>query len=346
MGRPFVRIVIGLLITVFSIYLFYISVGDFRSAAGMVGRLSFFAIAAAAGLSLFALFLRALRLQIMLGNKDGVTVRSLYSIICVSFMFNNILPFRMGEVARVFLVYRKHGYPLTLSIGSLFAERVLDSLGYALLLIIPAYMLGFFSAGISLLGVVPLKPVLTAVSLGLLFGLSFLLIIVIRPAYVIYLLKKRPFGRWKIAVSVMEFIEKMVSESIAWLASPTKFFKVMLLTLVTVFCYGFTIYILIMAIDSQSNLLGSLFTSGIVAIGVSLPSAPGYAGTLELAIQSGLLLLGLSGDKAAAVAVSYHLIGWAAVVVVGLFAWLKMDISYSSLKLLHKNGRVNDTGKL
>ena len=87
-------------------------------------------------LYLFSYFFRALRFQILLGNKIGF--KDLFTIVCVHNMANNILPARTGEVSYVYLSKKLHNISTGEGIASLMVARVFDLISISLLFFVAA----------------------------------------------------------------------------------------------------------------------------------------------------------------------------------------------------------------
>ena len=75
-------------------------------------------------LYLFSYFFRALRFHILLNNK--VSIKHLFSIVCVHNMANMIMPARTGEVSYVYLSKKLHNISAGEGIASLMVARIFD----------------------------------------------------------------------------------------------------------------------------------------------------------------------------------------------------------------------------
>jgi len=69
----------------------------------------------------------------------------------------------------------------------------------------------------------------------------------------------------------------------------------------------------------------------ITAIGIMVPAAPGYIGTLNLACIAGLALFGVGKDLAVPFSWFYWASQWVPVTGVGLFCLQKAGLSLRSL---------------
>ncbi|HND76167.1 MAG TPA: lysylphosphatidylglycerol synthase transmembrane domain-containing protein, partial [bacterium] len=74
----------------------------------------------------FSLWLRAWRWKFLLAPLKDVPTLSLFSNVSIGFMINNILPFRLGEIARGYILKKEHQISFTASMATVVVERVID----------------------------------------------------------------------------------------------------------------------------------------------------------------------------------------------------------------------------
>lgn len=78
---------------------------------------------------------RAVRWRVLMGNE--VPLASTFHILNIGFLLNNTLPFRVGELARAFLIGRSDTTTTGLAaLTTIVAERIIDMLAVVLLLVI------------------------------------------------------------------------------------------------------------------------------------------------------------------------------------------------------------------
>jgi uncharacterized protein (TIRG00374 family) len=330
--RGALKIIVGLAITVLAVFVFFKSIDDIGRLPSIIKRVKPITLLTVGFLSVLAIFFRAVRLRIILSDRPGLKSSGLFSIITVSYMLNNVLPLRLGEAARVFLVSRRYGHSIAVSLGSLIAERLLDTVGYAVLIIVPAIIFGFYSSSESILGIVPVSHFVQIISFGLLMLLSCAIFYAIRPDFTLSIIAAIRSKAPKLIAKLFFHIEEMLNDSSLWLSNPRKVALSIFWTFASILCYSTSIYIIAGDMESIITFPSACFTSGIVAFGVAIPSAPGYAGTLDLAVQAGLTLFNMGKETAAATAIIYHVAGWIAVVAVGLILWPRLNISISEIK--------------
>src|SRR5688572_23338657 len=87
----------------------------------------------ALGIYTLGLLARSMRWRVLL-RSYGVRLPMLFRTLIIGFMVNDILPGRLGEIARILLLARNGGVPAGASLASVVIERVLDGIALTALL--------------------------------------------------------------------------------------------------------------------------------------------------------------------------------------------------------------------
>jgi uncharacterized protein (TIRG00374 family) len=133
------------------------------------------------GIYYFSFVIRAWRWRILLGNAgfteaNGVhlpKLRKLIEIIYISFFANSVVPAKLGDLYRAYLLRQEIGVSTTRSFGTVIAERMLDLI-VLLLLFIPAIIVSLHEHLPSQLCVsLELLLAIVVLGIGLLFVLRF-----------------------------------------------------------------------------------------------------------------------------------------------------------------------------
>ncbi|MCK9519727.1 MAG: flippase-like domain-containing protein [Dehalococcoidia bacterium] len=83
-------------------------------------------IALAVAALILSLVAKTVRWRLLLPDESGITTPRLYRILHISFLLNNVLPARLGDVARVAMTSRQPGLRFGHVLSSLLTERVTD----------------------------------------------------------------------------------------------------------------------------------------------------------------------------------------------------------------------------
>lgn len=270
--------------------------------------------------------LRTARWQRILLPTRRIAYRRLLSVLMIGFMANNLLPARLGEVVRAYVLGRRETISKSLSFATIMLERLLD--GVTLLAVLGA---------LALLMPLPdwgqeLAYIAGAVFLVATLGIVFLLLREDLAGRVIHLvLRPLPSAlATKVAEKADSFIMglhalrggravlELIALSIAvWSVEATFYYLVL-----TAFNIGLPLPVLALA---ASLLLV------VVNLGIMLPSAPGYIGTFQF---FGLLALGVFGvqhELALSATIVAHGVQYVLVTAVGLAYFGRENLSFRTL---------------
>ncbi len=294
---------------------------DIRMLLQHLSGIPLLSVLGSCALFLVSLKLRELRWRVILSAKDGRYTPSLYRVTVVGYMLNNIFPARMGEAARMLLLWKRGEYGLLRCIGSLFMERVLDGI----------VLVSLFVLGVVL---VPVPDVYTGAAWGggAVVAAVCVMLCAYRAGYP-FVMRLHQFIQGKLPdVWARRYgkVEKEISENLYWLWSRQRTAHMVLLSFAVIFCYVIIVVLLVNRWPDY-HLAHAMVTHFIGDIGAIIPLSPGYIGTVHAFLRMGLTATGVATQRAAAVAVVYHAAGYIPVTLLGLFYFSRMDVSFSVL---------------
>jgi hypothetical protein len=280
------------------------------------------------------ILLRAWRWKIMLPDVEKAHKRNLFPIVAIAFMLNNILPARLGEAARVVLLWKKNNYGSAQSIGSIVMERIFDTLAFMACFFIPVFVLDTMKTT-QVAGASPLGKSLTLELFATLFCCIVAAICVVLFLYAVF---PRPLS--KFAASLLRFFPRSlqgklhtvsceVFSNLNWIFSLKKVLLVVMYTTLMMLGYGFMV--MIITNEPRFTILHGLFANSFAAMGAAIPLAPGFVGTLHAVLLQGLLFCGLPRAKAIAVTLLYHAIPFCTVTLLGLFYFFRMHVTFKEI---------------
>ena len=289
---------------------------------------------------------RTLRWQVLLAGIDKIKIRTLFPIVVIGYMANNILPFRLGELIRGYYLKNKKGVPTATALSTIFVERIMD--GLALILILAASSTS-----------VPFDGIFSRLSQITKLDETFLLVIFTFPFAILFGLliaialngpqSMRIFGHLtsRLPKNLARSINKLTEDMVAGLHSLRNWkmtCKALLLSLPiwileAVLFHSVLVSLGILPIDSG---VWHIFASAasitaITNIGASIPSMPGGIGLFEMIARETLMVIeptSISRSEAAAFAALTHLCLIVPIVLLGqLFLWAE---GLSLRKLRHR----------
>ena len=279
-------------------------------------------------MTIVALWIRAYRWKFFFIQYEKIAYRSLWRSVCIGYMANNVLPFRIGEIVRAWYFGRKENRRVSEVFGTIVLERIFDIL--SILILYVAYVIYF--AALQTVNL-PGEMILGAWVMGFIAisALAFLL------ALRYWTVGTRRFIKWfldRLPASLARRIDQLIETFIhglwifdSWRCILAAFSLSMVIWIVLALAYLFVFY----AVGIPSTLLVSLFLIVALAFAVSIPSAPGFIGTFHWVGQQVLLLMGLKGNIEAYVLLA-HLLAYIPVVVLGFFYLSIENISWKELR--------------
>ncbi|PKN95360.1 MAG: hypothetical protein CVU44_01375 [Chloroflexi bacterium HGW-Chloroflexi-6] len=230
--------------------------------------------------------------------EDRPTFRESFMIMMQGYLLNNLLPFRLGELGRAYLLGRKTGLGTFFTIPAIMIERAYD-LAFAALIVMGT--LPFVFSGVDWARPVALTT-LSLVTVGLLS-----LHLVARFRIPLRNWVDHTAGRVKL---IEKYILPQIDSFLDGLAVLTslKSFAISLAWMALAWLFAIANqYALLRGFLPEARLLQSSFSLGISSFGGAIPSAPSGLGVYEGAVVAALSVVGISSGIALAYAVTHHM---------------------------------------
>jgi hypothetical protein len=304
-------------VAISAVFLYFAVRGvDWREAWAALRAANYLWILPTFPITVWTLYIRAQRWRLFLHAVRVPPMKHLVAATNIGFMANMVLPARAGEVIRPWLVCRRERLPIGGVLASVLLERIFDMFTVLLLFGVSA-MLVPVSDQVRTWGVM-----LTALAGGVGLAIAFL--------------------RWQerlalgIARSLCSLLPERIGsatygfvggfvQALGMLDSPASFLRAfgwsiyLWLAIATIYPFGLLAFRL-----GAPLAVGSLVLTAIVAIAVSVPSAPGYIGSFQLGCVIALALFGVAKNEAIAFSVVIHLTQFIAVIAAGLYSlWME-----------------------
>jgi uncharacterized protein (TIRG00374 family) len=314
------RPVIGLLLTVVFLVLALQRV-DLPGFVDELHSVNYLWLLPSALCTLIGYVLRTARWRIILSGAARAPLTTLFPVLIMGFAINNLLPGRLGEFWRAFLLGRKRNVPKTFALASVVVERVFDGLTLIALLAIVSTVIRLPDRGreVELLAGV----VFAAATLGV-------IVLLWKPAVVQVPLRRllHPFHS-----GAATWIEERFEAFVAGLA-PLRQPPVLILAATLsagVWTAEASSYIFLsrgvnLGLPGILELPGIILAVVIINLGIMIPSGPGYVGTQEFFGTTALAVVGASPQAALALVVVSHVVQYALVTGLGLLFFAREQL--------------------
>jgi hypothetical protein len=248
----------------------------------------------------------------------------------IGMMVNNVVPLRAGEFARAYALTRERPeVPFSTALASLVVDRLFDAIVVLLLLAVGMLLPGF-PAGATVYGR-PISHIAAAFAVVPFALLVALYSLVFFPTTLIRLFEL-------VARKVSPAIEQRGSdmlrrfaEGLSVLKTPGRFFAVFWWTLLHWSIQPFGFWLGFRAIGIDIPWPAALFVQGLVVIGVSLPSAPGFFGVFESAAVISLGLYGVAEAPAVTWALVSHILSMIPITIFGAYYFARLGLTMGDI---------------
>lgn len=267
---------------------------------------------------------RAVRWKVLLGYSTPVSFRHLFSSMMIGYMANNVLPARMGELVRIYLLRRTAGVSKSLSAATIVLERIIDAL---LLLTI----VGVISAFLPLTDLLRKGGMIAAVTFAT-AGIVLLLLAfkgkgAARQTARIGGVVSESLGR-----RAQQIVENF-AEGLTVLRSIRQALLVLVLTLAIWTLEALAVSAVIGALNLSLPWIAALFLVVVLSLSFVLPAAPGGIGTYEFFVVAAMVPFALDSSRAVGLALVLHAIMYITTGILGLACLWSESLSLRELKI-------------
>jgi len=297
---------------------------DFEGVKGSFRQAHYIYIIPVVLLSIIVQILRAYRWGVVLEPMEKIGQWTLFSISSVGFMAISLLPVRMGEIVRPYLVSQKSSIKLGSAFATIVVERVFDMLTLMIFLLIVLIRVELpqwiFRSALSIL----------LIFIPVLFLLIFLAVKrEVSAKGVDRILGKLPH---KISSRLMRLFHSFI-DGLQILPDLKRTVSVVLLSLLIWGLVGILTYLLFSSFPSmgQLPLAAGFAVLVITALGISLPTAPGFIGNYHFSCVLGLTLFGIPKTDALTFAILLHFLQLSVMILLGVVCLPFTKVSLPSL---------------
>lgn len=286
-------------------------------------------------------WVRTWRWHYLLRPLKKIPTRTMFPIVNIGYMGNNIFPARAGEVLRAAVLKQREGVPISASLATVIVERIFDGvvmLGFVFLNLPELARLtgdsGFIGniQQLSIWGAVAFIGALLAFLLAAMFPR-------VSERIVTWLIDRLLPQRTRekargLALRFLSGLESLRSPYEALMV----FFSTVLIWLLETGKYWFVMH----AFNFEVSFFALMLMNGIVNLATTLPSAPGYIGTFD---APGIALL-MAYNVPQAIAASYtlvlHVALWFPITLVGAYYYLRQPLRWGEdVQKLRHEGEEN-----
>jgi uncharacterized protein (TIRG00374 family) len=279
------------------------------------------------GVYFVGVWIRAWRWHYLLRPVKAVPTRTMFPIVAIGYMGNNIYPARAGDVLRAVVLKKRENIPVSASLATIIVESVYDGvvmLAFVFLnlpklarLTVDSGFVGDIQT-LALWGAGAFIGALVVFLLAAMFPhqaekvIAWLAnqIIPERHRMKILGIATRFLGGLEALRSPREAVMVFLTSILIWLLETGKYWFVM------------------QAFDFQVDFFALMLMNGIVNLATTIPSAPGYVGTFDAPGIAVLKAFGVAGAIAAGYTLVLHVALWLPITALGAYYFAKEGLGW------------------
>ena len=308
------RFWIGCVISLVLLFLFFYQMDFGEIGRALVSARYIFVLPAIAVL-IIVMGLKAWRWQYLLRPLKVISFKDIFSVEVIGHMVNAILPLRLGEVARAYLLGEKESVSKMASLATVAVCRVFDGLALLFVVVVLALFLPVAAW---------LKPVIyitAAVFLGIIMVFLLLASSRGRLERVVDLLLRPLPPRWH--DRLQGWVERFIT-GLAAMKSPRRVGFIFLVSVLVWVGEGTMFYIISFSFSLEQPFPVMLLAAAAANLALLVPSSPGSFGNFEIPCQQVLVFFGVGESLAGAYAIATHAILLLPVILLGFyFLWVE-----------------------
>jgi glycosyltransferase 2 family protein len=256
-------------------------------------------------------FVRGVRCRRILRPHAELSTWDATNIVITGYGANNVLPARMGELVRAYMLTRVARVSLSLSLAITFLERFLDGLVITGILVVAGVFMPLPEWGRRLLWVA------SAVFLTALLGV--VLVMAAKP--LVLRVVRAVTARFPAAVGtrLTSIVDRAIGATDCLRDAPLAA-QIVLLSAAVWLVEGGMFLVILPAFGVPANPLWAALALSVTNLGILFPSSPGYIGPFHYFCMQALLMVGVARETALGYAIMAHLLYYVPVTVWGLSA--------------------------
>lgn len=269
-------------------------------------------------------WLKALRWSVLLSPSYQVSGNQLVPAMMAGAAGNNLLPAHFGELVRVYFAGKKFDIPKSTVLATLVVERLFDMIIvlviFSIGLMAGDYSSEFYNGAIFLLVA------------ALLVMIASILLTRYTDRFIYFFEHKLTFLSAGIRQNISAQIHNLSTGLLA-LGKKNLYLNVVINSIVQWLCMAACFYFSLLAFNIDVSPMVAIVILGFTVVGLTLPTSPGFFGTIEYCYVLALTAVGVDATTAVSAAIFYHLPAWIGVTAIGLLLLRVYHFSLHDAKL-------------
>ncbi len=274
-------------------------------------------------------WVRSWRWHYMLRPLKKIPTKTMFPIVTIGYMGNNIYPARAGEVLRAVILKQREDVPVSASLATVIVERIFDGVVMLAFIFLNLGELAHLTTDSGYIGSIQQIALWGAVVF--MSALAVFLLAAMFPhitekisGWMINRFIPLRF-RAKIQPVVIRFLSGLEA-----LRSPREAIMIFLTSVIIWLLETGKYWFVMHAFDFQVSFFALMLMNGIVNLATTIPSAPGYLGTFDAPGIALLSAYGVPSEIAAGYTLVLHAALWFPITALGAYYYLRQPLRWGS----------------
>ncbi len=276
-----------------------------------------------------AVLARAWRWHYMLRPLKKISTLSMFPIVAIGYMGNNIYPARAGEVLRAAVLKQREGVPISASLATVIVERIFDAVVMLGFVFVNLGELSRLTGSAGFVGNINIRDLALWGSLIFIGALVVFLLAAMfhrtTEKIVFWMIRKLLPVRLqeKVSAVALRFLSGLES-----LRSPQEALMIFVTSVVIWLLETGKYWFVMHAFPFEVSFFALMLMNGIVNLTTTLPSAPGYVGTFDAPGIALLVAYGVSQAVAAGYTLVLHAALWFPITLLGAYYYFRQPLRW------------------
>jgi len=247
-----------------------------------------------------------------------VSTQTMFPIVAIGYMGNNIYPARAGEVLRALVLRKRTQIPISASLATIIVERIFDGVVMLAFVFLNLPRLATLTAASGFVGSIQSVAVWGTVAFVGALGVFLLAAMFPTRAAALVTHTLRGLLPVRFQPRSLEIAGKFL-DGLASLRTPGNALMVFATSVVIWLFETLKYWFVMQAFPFQVDFFTLMLMNGIVNLATTIPSAPGYVGTFDAPGIAVLTAAGINQAVAAGYTLVLHVALWVPITVLGAY---------------------------
>jgi len=310
---------------------------DFEAFWREVQRANYWWLFPGVAVYFLAVWARAWRWHYLLRPLKHITTRTMFPIVAIGYMGNNIYPARAGEVLRAAILKRREGVSISASLATIIVERIFDGVVMLGFIFINLNELARLTGGSGLAAGLSIQQIALYGSFVFVGALLAFLLAAMFPAA-----SEKALGALagkllpeRLRARVLELGSRFLG-GLASLRSPTEILMLFITSAVIWLLETGKYWFVMQAFDFQVSFFALMLMNGVVNLATTIPSAPGYLGTFDAPGIAVLVAYGVPQAVASSYTFVLHGALWLPITALGAFFFAREGVRWTDVRAVER----------